>query len=99
MRTGKVMTRYGGMWNARCTNKKKPTAILIEVGFFHSTSFSLSLFHNLSAISIPSLTGSVVFPISLVANTSAESLMKSMSVIIVPCDSLISMMMPQDLLV
>lgn len=49
--------------------------------YFHYPSFSLSVLNNLSAISIPSLTGSVVCPISLVANTSAEILMKSISVI------------------
>ena len=61
--------------------KQIPPRFASKWGAFHCSSFSFSLLNNLSAISVPSLIGSAVLPISLVANTSAESLMKSTSLI------------------
>lgn len=61
--------------------KQAPPRFTSKWGVLHYSSFSFSLLNNLSAISVPSLIGSVLCPISFVANTSAESLMKSMSVI------------------
>ena len=59
--------------------QQTPPRFTSKWGAFHCTSFSFSLLNNLSAISFPSLIGSVTLPISLVANTRAESLMKSTS--------------------
>ena len=65
----------------RVAKIRNPTSTLVVVGFFLHTSFSFSLLNKFSAMFTASPIGSVLFPMSCVANTSAENLIKSMSAI------------------